>query len=265
MVSIDWKKLIEERNKWVAHNFPAAVSHQPQHGVFGVMEEVGELAHAHLKQAQGIRMNEDHDAKAKDAIGDVTIYLLGIMNHVHFIPRDEYEPRIVSGIPTTVDEALLRLGQSLGSLCRNAVNLHRSWDLHINKTVYYCRKYCEFRGWDYEQIVLDTWGDVKKRDWIVNPNDAAEKANSVTPSGVKLNNTTDPMVWASEFVKIFQSKSVGNSVVDEGLMVGWFANAMMAREIEIERKIRDLIAANRDIGAVTIVAELDKELGVLPQ
>jgi NTP pyrophosphatase (non-canonical NTP hydrolase) len=40
------------------------------------MEELGELAHAHLKQEQGIRSNEDHDAAARDAIGDVVIYLM---------------------------------------------------------------------------------------------------------------------------------------------------------------------------------------------
>ena len=44
------------------------------------MEEVGELAHAHLKKEQGIRTNEDHEAKKIDAIGDVVFYLLDYCN-----------------------------------------------------------------------------------------------------------------------------------------------------------------------------------------
>lgn len=40
------------------------------------MEELGELCHAHLKQEQGIRGTAaQHEAKAKDAIGDILIYL----------------------------------------------------------------------------------------------------------------------------------------------------------------------------------------------
>ena len=57
---------------WAAHNFPGQATWMP---LLGAVEELGELAHAHLKQAQRIRTDEDHDAKARDAIGDVMIYL----------------------------------------------------------------------------------------------------------------------------------------------------------------------------------------------
>ena len=40
----------------------------------GMVEEVGELAHALLKKKQGIRITEDHEAKAKDAVGDLLVY-----------------------------------------------------------------------------------------------------------------------------------------------------------------------------------------------
>jgi NTP pyrophosphatase (non-canonical NTP hydrolase) len=42
------------------------------------MEEVGELAHAHLKHDQGIRGLEDQDlahTQKVDAVGDIVIYL----------------------------------------------------------------------------------------------------------------------------------------------------------------------------------------------
>lgn len=46
------------------------------HPLLGIVEEVGELAHAHLKQAQGIRGTAaEHTVKKKDAVGDVLVYL----------------------------------------------------------------------------------------------------------------------------------------------------------------------------------------------
>ena len=40
------------------------------------LEEIGELAHSHLKQEQGIRgTDSEHEHNAKDAIGDALVYL----------------------------------------------------------------------------------------------------------------------------------------------------------------------------------------------
>ena len=62
---------------WHNHNFPDAPLWQP---VMGAVEEVGALCHAALKQAQGIRTNEDHDKNIDDAIGDIVIYLMHVCN-----------------------------------------------------------------------------------------------------------------------------------------------------------------------------------------
>ena len=40
-----------------------------------------------------------------------------------------------------------------------------------------------------------------------------------------LNGTTDAAVWASEFMRLFGQRL---NEIDEGLMIGWFANAIMA-------------------------------------
>ena len=75
------KKLQKEQKSWVKHNFlPRAGNFTPELiesvvPLLGIMEEVGELAHAHLKQGQKIRTNEDHIGLTKDAIGDIVIYL----------------------------------------------------------------------------------------------------------------------------------------------------------------------------------------------
>jgi len=66
-----------ENALWVDKNFPGAKTYQP---LLGAVEELGELAHAHLKEEQGIRTSEDHVANAKDAIGDTIIYLINYCN-----------------------------------------------------------------------------------------------------------------------------------------------------------------------------------------
>lgn len=62
-------------NDWSLKNFG------PHHGngyrnLLGMMEELGELCHAHLKQEEGIRINEDHEHNKRDAIGDIIVFLL---------------------------------------------------------------------------------------------------------------------------------------------------------------------------------------------
>jgi len=61
---------------WLNHNFPNTTSDQQ---LKGVMEELGELCHADLKQEQGIRgyNKEKSEAEIKDAVGDIIIYLTG--------------------------------------------------------------------------------------------------------------------------------------------------------------------------------------------
>jgi len=66
------RELQLELEPWQLHNF----GHRPSwHPLMGVVEEVGELAHSHLKSEQGIRTSEAHTSKAMDAIGDIVIYL----------------------------------------------------------------------------------------------------------------------------------------------------------------------------------------------
>lgn len=70
--------LQERHQHWLKHNFPDQTPHQ---ALLGVVEEVGELSHAHLKAEQGIRVRADEArAKIADAIGDIVIYLASYCN-----------------------------------------------------------------------------------------------------------------------------------------------------------------------------------------
>lgn len=63
--------------EWADKNFPSEESRGRLRCALGVAEESGELAHAVLKRDQGIRGTaKKHDADAKDAIGDIVIYLM---------------------------------------------------------------------------------------------------------------------------------------------------------------------------------------------
>ena len=72
---MDLESLQLQHRHWLNENFPHQTSEQ---ALFGVVEEVGELAHAHLKGQQGIRhMPEEILAMKIDAIGDIVIFLDG--------------------------------------------------------------------------------------------------------------------------------------------------------------------------------------------
>jgi NTP pyrophosphatase (non-canonical NTP hydrolase) len=72
-------ELQKEHRKWVEYNFP----NQPKyHGLLGLTEEVGELAHAFLKQEQGIR-HQNYKDNMVDAVGDIVIFLTSFCNANH--------------------------------------------------------------------------------------------------------------------------------------------------------------------------------------
>jgi NTP pyrophosphatase (non-canonical NTP hydrolase) len=73
---MDLKTLQEEHRVWSTKNFDCT---DKIHPILGVVEEVGELAHAILKQAQCIRGDYGaHELEAKDAVGDIIIYLVDV-------------------------------------------------------------------------------------------------------------------------------------------------------------------------------------------
>jgi len=68
-----------EVRTWADKNF--GTGRPVHHPLLGAVEELGELAHAHLKGEQGIRgTREEMSIKAKDAVGDVIIYLMDYCN-----------------------------------------------------------------------------------------------------------------------------------------------------------------------------------------
>lgn len=156
---MNWKQLVSERTEWVNHNFPPDT---PSHSVLGVIEETGELVHHYLKAEQGIRGTSlEHMAEMRDAIGDITIYLLGVLAHADYVPLRE--PITIGGLAGTTD-ILFRLSYAVGNLAIRPKSMNT-----IDTIPYLLNKLCQQWNWDYEQIVMNTWDSVKRRDWIKYP------------------------------------------------------------------------------------------------
>jgi NTP pyrophosphatase (non-canonical NTP hydrolase) len=76
---LTFRQLQIEQQEWEKKNFP---DNQKHFAMLGLLEEVGELAHALLKMEQGIRgTKEEHMAAAEDAVGDITVYLSSVCSH----------------------------------------------------------------------------------------------------------------------------------------------------------------------------------------
>lgn len=75
---------VQDRHRaWANKNFGegGGANWRPLRAFLGVVEEVGELSHALLKQHQGIRGDwAEHEAKGKDAVGDVILFLTDLCN-----------------------------------------------------------------------------------------------------------------------------------------------------------------------------------------
>jgi NTP pyrophosphatase (non-canonical NTP hydrolase) len=170
MTTVNYDKLNEiaaEIDAWGRKNFPIRIPRM------GVLEEIGELAHAFLKRAQGIRDMDKPELflkATKDAVADCMVYLM----HDMFIQNVQFEPDDFDELP---DEPLgLDLAEDMQELFGEIASY--AGDLLIDDTTVYGKlthgmrliaQHCEF---DFMEAVESTWARVKTRDWKKNPSDA---------------------------------------------------------------------------------------------
>ena len=73
------REIQQAQKIWEKHNFPNNVA---DNAFLGMVEELGELAHAKLKLRQGIRGTPaEHTAAMQNAIGDLAIFIMSYCNH----------------------------------------------------------------------------------------------------------------------------------------------------------------------------------------
>ena len=153
----------KELEVWTNYNFGQQDSSIP---IMGMIEELGELTHATLKQIQGIRKKNYLEAK-KDAVADLVIYLLNYFNSkqvdiskvgnilYYYKASNEYEHIIninkyISKIAFFNDTKSGRYNVSIVNSCRLLARLY---------------SYCKLNKFDLLNIVNETWEQVKLRDW----------------------------------------------------------------------------------------------------
>lgn len=190
--------LQSEVSAWVKRNFGDQRGWEP---LLGVIEETGELAHCQLKEHQQIRGSRDkHVAGAKDAVGDVLVYLA---DYTHFagIPLGaacgyETPAALQSAVaqaysqedgkhpPTYSWSVALYLGAAVGELCEAHTDHPQGPDtlagtrVAVRGVLHALAEYCHVRGFDLQQVVESVWGQVKLRDWKRDPSHGGESAPS---------------------------------------------------------------------------------------
>ena len=153
-----FKQLQEQHKEWAFANFG---EQETEDYALGMIEEVGELAHAVLKRKQGIRNNENHDDNIKDAIGDIVIYLIGFCNSEDIDLQDSFTSTKHYSYP---DYSCVPISLTISNLIENKTK----FEVIMLLNVLIC--FCGSEGIDFEETVLNTWNNVvSKRNWKKNP------------------------------------------------------------------------------------------------
>jgi hypothetical protein len=187
---MNWlRELQEDVRSWSLEQFGVSPLHGgdgtgPNQTVIGVGEELGELSRSVLKRSQSIDDSDKYaerddvgpDAE-RDAIGDITIYLLDTAHRADddLSVADGWEyvshrPDMFAHIDDAVD--MTRMCYSwYGELVGLRFELHSADDEldpvehKMGELVHALQQFCEIRGYDYQQCVEGAWSDVSDRNW----------------------------------------------------------------------------------------------------
>lgn len=170
---------------WQDANFGSA---HIAHPLLGMCEEAGELVHAVLKMAQGIRGDDSvHVAHMKDALGDILIYLIDFFRRCRlgfvtplvdfFLYPPALQPYSMQDLEAHVFHVFMAVG-NLGTAADRVFYTDRPLLRSFHTEVKECAaivlqdvtQVAGILGLPAAQCVRDTWDKVvSKRDWKVSP------------------------------------------------------------------------------------------------
>ena len=165
--------------QWSIQNFAS----QPAEFPFGgIGEEIGELQHAVLKANQGIRGTlEDHTTAAKDAVGDIFIYVCDFSSRAgfgdtmfHFTSKQvdvPVTPKITDAGSMKACRAIFRVYGMLATMmdtdASGAAAMRNRLYLLVQELETFSARYL---GTTLQQVASDVWqGIVVKRNWVYDP------------------------------------------------------------------------------------------------
>jgi hypothetical protein len=193
----EFARLATAIGEWGEANFGATTQENASDPALGFLEEIGELTHAILKKKQGIRGTPaEHDAAARDALGDIGIFLLhlwyretrldgrirlewGVMERYCGAPPNERDAY-------STHSALARLASAaahLLSVPKPAVSeiaadeYPEKWARAHELAIAASHNAASLLGVDFWPQVRETWERiVSKRNWVANPNGTPDPA-----------------------------------------------------------------------------------------
>ena len=148
--------------EWHRRNYP---KDGPDAAFLGIMEELGELARAELKQAGGIRGSWDEwqEEKFKE-LGDVVI---GLFNYADFVrvPMHEVLKMALCGLCSSHDrmKVLKEVNKTLSRIADDPVAIH------IAAMFAMLEHYGTLCGFGVLKALESRWETISKRDFIANP------------------------------------------------------------------------------------------------
>jgi hypothetical protein len=162
------KTMQEEQRTWVNHNFPGRGDYYP---LLGVVEELGELVTSEI--------SEDNPG-IFDAIADITIFMADYCTAQGYDIDEIYTDAPEQVARRDAGEYVMLIVAEVGRIAHHHLkrlqNIRGTHDEHgemikysIGMILTYLDFYCFEQGKDFMKIVEDTWSEVKKRDWKVNP------------------------------------------------------------------------------------------------
>lgn len=182
----------QQIDSWAKNNF----TYMDKIG-YGMVEELGEYCHEILKSKQQIRRHalkggvkdkdkaavafqQKHrdfalDANLKDCLADGMIFTLHWTETMEtFISFEETEAYVRNFQDYNENDAIAMLLQCLSCIFRLAAEEHDPNVLprtEAQRTFNNFALIAKVRGWNWFEILCDTWTEVRKRDWQKYPTD----------------------------------------------------------------------------------------------
>ncbi len=163
---MNWQKLQIEVGKWSLKNF----GEQPaERRILGMIEELGELVHAILKQEQNIRDTSMQDEW--DAIGDLVIYILDYCYILELDIENIVDSLIPCDIDAPINQQIFNIANALSLLPDNPARRRHILGCILN----HLKNICMSRENNFESCIESTWYRVQQRDWKLYPHDGETK------------------------------------------------------------------------------------------
>ncbi len=169
---VDWLRLQAEVGTWSLLNF----GNEPPHmQVLGVIEELGELEQAMAVYAvTPPRERYASRPAVEDAAGDTMIFI------ADYCARQNHSLEVVVEVGRRLRRVVLPVVQIMGKLAHHQlkweqrIRLEERHDVAIldllsDVVAHLDHTLCFGRFYPLDKVVMETWAQVRKRNWVANP------------------------------------------------------------------------------------------------